>query len=113
PSGRPPPSRLASRVAARSRYARGNTGYLWFPFGPKMLLPAGKNAGGETTMRAPLALAAAAVMALGAGTALAQEPLTFASSLGAVAIHAVGHGSLRIEVADLVVHVDPWSNVAD
>lgn len=64
-------------------------------------------------MRAPLALAAAAVMALGAGTALAQEPLTFASSLGEVAIHAVGHGSLRIEVADLVVHVDPWSNVAD
>src|SRR5690606_20558112 len=70
-------------------------------------------AGGETTMRAPLALAAAAVMALGAGTALAQEPLTFASSLGEVAIHTVGHGSLRIEVADLLVHVDPWSNVAD
>ncbi len=63
-------------------------------------------------MRAPLKVAAV-VAALGAGTALAQEPLTFDSSLGEVAIFPLGHASLRIEVGDLVIHVDPWSEVAD
>lgn len=64
-------------------------------------------------MRAPLVVAATAVAALVTGTVAAQEPLTFDSSLGEVAIFPLGHASLRIEVNDLVIHVDPWSNVAD
>lgn len=62
-------------------------------------------------MKSLVALAATTVLALGA--ALAQEPLTFESSLGEVAIFPLGHGSLRIEAAGVVIHVDPWSNVAD
>jgi L-ascorbate metabolism protein UlaG (beta-lactamase superfamily) len=39
--------------------------------------------------------------------------LSFDSSLGEVEVFPVGHGSLRIEVNGLVIHVDPWSEVAD
>lgn len=58
-------------------------------------------------------LVAVATSLVAAGTVLAQEPLSFTSSLGDVEIVAEGHGSLRIEVNDLVIHVDPWSEVAD
>jgi len=54
-----------------------------------------------------------ATSAMFAGTSLAQESLRFESSLGAVDITPLGHASLRIEVNDVVIHVDPWSNVAD
>lgn len=60
-----------------------------------------------------MALAAFAATASMAGFAWAQEPLTFDSSLGEVRIFPLGHASLRVEVNDLVIHVDPWSNVAD
>lgn len=43
----------------------------------------------------------------------AQETLTFESSLGDVGITPLGHASLRIEVNDVVIQVDPWSNAAD
>src|SRR5690554_417239 len=77
------------------------------------MLAAGTRAREETTMRAPLVVAATAVAALVTGTAAAQEPLTFDSSLGEVAIFLLGHASLRIEVNDLVIHVGPWSHVVD
>lgn len=44
---------------------------------------------------------------------LAQEALRFDSSMGEVVIHPLGHGSLRIEVGETVIQVDPWSQVAD
>lgn len=58
-------------------------------------------------------VALAVTVAVCAGTASAQEALRFASSMGDVDVHTLGHGSLRIEVNDLVIHVDPWSNVTD
>ena len=58
-----------------------------------------------------LALAAAAATL--AASAFAQETLIFDSSLGEVEIFPLGHASLRIEVNDVVMHIDPWSNVAD
>lgn len=50
---------------------------------------------------------------LAGGLALAQETLSFDSSLGVVEIVPLGHASLRISVNDLIIHVDPWGNVAD
>ncbi len=47
------------------------------------------------------------------GIAEAQPPLVFASSLGELRIVTLGHGSLRMEVDGRVIHIDPWSNVAD
>ncbi len=64
-------------------------------------------------MATRLALAAFAATASMACIAWAQEPLAFDSSLGEVRIFPLGHASLRVEVNDLVIHVDPWSNVAD
>lgn len=57
-------------------------------------------------------LAVLAVLLTG-GSALAQETLGFDSSLGEVEIVPLGHASLRIQVNDLIIFVDPWSNVAD
>ena len=50
---------------------------------------------------------------LAGGSVLAQEVLRFDSPLGEVEIVPLGHASLRIAVGDTVIHVDPWSNVAD
>lgn len=48
-----------------------------------------------------------------ASTTAAQAPLVFPSAMGEVRIFPLGHASLRLEVGDLIVHVDPWSNVTD
>jgi len=48
-----------------------------------------------------------------APTALAQEALRFDSSLGEVVVYPLGHASLRIETGEVVIQVDPWSDVAD
>lgn len=63
-----------------------------------------------------MALLGALVMSLSAllaQSALAQEALRFDSSVGEVVVYPLGHASLRIESGDLVVQVDPWSDVAD
>lgn len=43
----------------------------------------------------------------------AAGALRFESSMGPVDIVPLGHASLRIEVGGSVIHIDPWSNVAD
>lgn len=62
-------------------------------------------------MKTGLAAIASTVIAM--GIASAQETLNFTSSMGEVAITPLGHASLLIEVDEQVIHVDPWSNVAD
>ncbi len=50
-----------------------------------------------------------------ATVALADEPPidTIATSAGELAITFIGHGTLMFELEDTVVHVDPWSRLAD
>ncbi|MEJ2287312.1 MAG: MBL fold metallo-hydrolase [Deinococcales bacterium] len=50
---------------------------------------------------------------LGGGAAGAQDVLRFQTSLGPFEITPLGHGSLRLDVAGLVIQVDPYSQVAD
>src|SRR5690606_31290217 len=103
--------RLAERlicVVDRFRHP----GYLTCP-SASGCWPQTKLGGEEPPMTRRLALAAAAAAATLAASAFAQEPLIFDSSLGEVEIFPLGHASLRIEVNDVVMHIDPWSNVAD
>ena len=58
----------------------------------------------------PLAL----LMALGVMTAAsAQDVLSFETSEGQLNVTPVGHGSLLFDFGDKVIHVDPYSEVAD
>lgn len=59
-----------------------------------------------------LAIALPAAL-LGSGAAGARDPFTFPTSLGQLVITPLGHGSIRIDVAHMVIHVDPFSRVAD
>ncbi len=54
-----------------------------------------------------------AFAALLGGSAAGQESLTFQTSMGKVTLAALGHGSLRIDAAGSVIHVDPWSRATD
>ena len=49
------------------------------------------------------------------GLAAAQEPttLSFDTGAGTLKVTPLGHASVRLELGDTVIHVDPWSNVAD
>lgn len=49
------------------------------------------------------------------GLAAAQEPttLSFETDAGTLQVMPLGHASLRLELADTVIHVDPYSDVAD
>ena len=49
------------------------------------------------------------------GLATAQEPttLSFDTDAGTLKITPLGHSSVRLELAGTVIHVDPWSQVAD
>lgn len=60
--------------------------------------------------RLAFVLAAALV---GGGAADAQEVLRFQTALGPLVITPLGHASLRLDVAGLVIHVDPNGEVAD
>ncbi len=53
---------------------------------------------------------AAALLGSAAG---AQETLRFETGLGRLVITPLGHGSLRLDVAGMVIHVDPYSQVTD
>lgn len=55
-------------------------------------------------------LLTAALLGSAAG---AQETLRFQTTLGPLAIQPLGHGSLRLDVAGMVIHVDPFSQVTD
>jgi len=59
-----------------------------------------------------LAIALAAAL-LGSGAVGAQDALRFQTSLGELVITPLGHGSLRLDVAGTVIHVDPYGQVAD
>ncbi|HKI58106.1 MAG TPA: MBL fold metallo-hydrolase [Trueperaceae bacterium] len=59
-----------------------------------------------------LAYLLAAAM-LGGGAAGAQDVLSFDTGLGKLVIVPLGHGSLRLDVAGMVIHVDPYGQVAD
>ncbi|HKI55874.1 MAG TPA: MBL fold metallo-hydrolase [Trueperaceae bacterium] len=59
-----------------------------------------------------LATLLAAAM-LGGGAAGAQDVLTFETGLGRLVITPLGHGSLRFDVAGMVIHVDPYGQIAD
>ena len=47
--------------------------------------------------------------------ALAQEPttLSFETDAGTLNVTPLGHASVRLELGDMVIHVDPYSDVAD
>lgn len=47
------------------------------------------------------------------GAAAAQTPLNFETSDGPLSVTPVGHGSLLLEYGGQVIHVDPYSEVAD
>lgn len=72
-------------------------------------------------MRLPPILAFTAALTLFGASALAQdaaqgaepETMTFETSDGPLMVTPVGHGSLRFEYNDKVIHVDPYSDVAD
>ena len=50
---------------------------------------------------------------LGGGAAEAQADLRFQTPLGELVIVPLGHGSLRLDIAGSVIHVDPYGQVAD
>lgn len=47
--------------------------------------------------------------------AAAQEPTTFSfeTDAGTLQVTPLGHASVRLELGDTIIHVDPYSNVAD
>lgn len=47
--------------------------------------------------------------------AAAQEPTTFdfETDAGTLNVTPLGHASVLLELGDMVIHIDPWSNVAD
>ncbi len=49
------------------------------------------------------------------GFGLAQEPSTmsFETDLGTLNVTPLGHASIRLELGDTLIYVDPWSNVHD
>ena len=49
------------------------------------------------------------------GLAAAQEPttLSFDTDAGTLEVTPLGHASVRLELNDTVIHLDPWSSVAD
>ena len=49
------------------------------------------------------------------GLAAAQErtTLSFDTDSGTLAVTPLGHASVRLELGDTVIHLDPWSSVAD
>jgi len=59
-----------------------------------------------------LAIALSAAL-LGSGAVGAQDALKFPTSLGELVITPLGHGSLRLDIAGMVIHVDPYGQVAD
>ena len=66
-------------------------------------------------MRKTLALSLtvlAAILVEPAGS-LDFEEDTFATSAGDLTITFIGHGTLMLRLADKVIHVDPWSRLAD
>ncbi len=54
-----------------------------------------------------------AAFMLGGGGAGAQDVLTFDTDLGRLVITPLGHASLRLDVDGLVIHVDPYGQMAD
>jgi L-ascorbate metabolism protein UlaG (beta-lactamase superfamily) len=44
---------------------------------------------------------------------MAQTPLEFKTSHGPLTVIPLGHASLLIKYSGKIIHVDPWSNVAD
>ena len=57
----------------------------------------------------------AALLACLVGFGLAQEPttMTFETDAGTLEVTPLGHASVRLILGETVIHVDPWSNVAD
>ena len=57
------------------------------------------------------------LLALLLGLVTAQTPtpttLSFETSAGTLKVTPLGHASVRLELNNTVIHVDPWSNVAD
>lgn len=53
------------------------------------------------------------ICSLGASFAQAFETDTINSSDGAIKFTFIGHGTLLVEFADKVIHIDPWSKLAD
>ena len=58
----------------------------------------------------PIILVAAFGMMTGAS---AQDALSFKTSNGTLDVTPIGHGSLRFEYGGKIIHVDPYSEVAD
>jgi len=63
-----------------------------------------------------ICLAVIAAMWLGATAAIAQDKIVtdaFETSAGELKISFIGHGSLMMAFAGKIIHVDPWSRMAD
>ncbi len=57
-----------------------------------------------------------AVLACALSVSAAQsEPTTYSfdTNVGTLEVTPIGHGSLRLELSETVIHVDPYSGVAD
>ncbi len=54
-----------------------------------------------------------AVASVSVGGANAQEALSFETSDGPLRVTPVGHGSLRLTFGGEVIHIDPYSEIAD
>ena len=59
------------------------------------------------------ALFAAATLALTAHGAYAVESDAFETSAGQLTITFIGHGTLMMDAGGTVIHIDPWSRLAD
>lgn len=64
-------------------------------------------------MKPPLPTFALAALCSPLRTAVAQEALSFDTSNGPLSVTPVGRGSRLFEYGDRVIHVDPYSEVAD
>lgn len=62
---------------------------------------------------AALTLLGSAALAQDTAQNTAQETMNFETSDGPLVVTPVGHGSLRLEYSGEVIHVDPYSDVAD
>lgn len=56
-------------------------------------------------------LASLAILIL--GLAFAQTSYNFETDAGTLKVTPLGHASVLLELGDTVIHIDPWSNVAD
>jgi len=62
------------------------------------------------------AFSAFMVIVMSSATMSADRPLesdTFSTPEGEITITFIGHGTLMLKAGSKVIHVDPWSNLAD